>query len=84
MTDCWYCGKKAHRESKYWTNNVDLDRAKPENQQRLHYVGDSRHARKDPMFVMKDKANSMEASTSKQKEVWYINSGASNHMTNHG
>ena len=32
---------------------------------------------------MKYKANSMAVSTSKPKEVWYVDSGASNHMTNH-
>ena len=36
-----------------------------------------------PAFVMKHKANSMAVSTSKPKEVWYMDSGASNHMTNH-
>ena len=34
-------------------------------------------------FVMKHKANSMKASTSKPNQVWYVNSGSSNHMTNH-
>ena len=32
---------------------------------------------------MKHKANSMKASTSKLNEVWYVDSGASNHMTSH-
>ena len=32
---------------------------------------------------MKHHTNSMEASNSKQEEVWYIDSGAFNHMTNH-
>ena len=32
---------------------------------------------------MKHKANSMAANTSKLKEVWYVDSKASNHMTNH-
>ena len=32
---------------------------------------------------MKHKANSMKKSTSKPNEVWYIDSGASNHMMSH-
>ena len=36
-----------------------------------------------PTFIMKHKANSMAASTSKSSKVWYVDSGASNHMTNH-
>ena len=33
--------------------------------------------------MMKHHANSMEASTSKQEEVWYIDLGVPNHMMNH-
>ena len=32
---------------------------------------------------MKHKANSMKTSTLKPNEVWYVDSGASNHMTSH-
>ena len=32
---------------------------------------------------MKHKVNRMDASNVKPKEVWYVHSGASNHMTNH-
>ena len=35
------------------------------------------------MFVMKHHANSMEASTLTQGGVWFVDSGAFNHMTNH-
>ena len=37
----------------------------------------------DPMFIMKYDTNSMEASTSTQEKVWFVDSGASNHITNH-
>ena len=33
--------------------------------------------------MMKHNANSMQASTSKEKEVWYVDLCASNHMMNH-
>mgnify|MGYP007109628935 FL=1 len=36
-----------------------------------------------PTFVMRHKANSMKASSSKPNEVWYVDSGASNHMKSH-
>ena len=32
---------------------------------------------------MKHKANSMVVNTSKSSEVWYVDSGASNHMKSH-
>ena len=32
---------------------------------------------------MKHKSNSMAINTSKQSEVWYVDSGALNHMTSH-
>jgi hypothetical protein len=39
------------------------------------------------MFMMKHRANSMSASTSnsalKPEDVWFVDSGASNHMTSH-
>ena len=36
-----------------------------------------------PTFVMKHKANPIAVNTSKSNEVWYVDSGASNHMTSH-
>ena len=42
---------------------------------------------RDGMFMMKHRANSMSASTSTSalnpKDVWFVDSGASNHMTSH-
>ena len=34
-----------------------------------------------PAFVMKRKANSMVVNMSNSNEVWYVDSGVSNHMT---
>ena len=36
-----------------------------------------------PTFVMKHKSNSMKMSISKPNEVWYVDSGAPNHLMNH-
>ena len=36
-----------------------------------------------PAFVIKHKANSMVVNTSKSNEVWFVDSGASKHMTSH-
>mgnify|MGYP000025794056 CR=1 FL=1 len=38
---------------------------------------------KESAFVMKLKAKEMKKTTSQSHEVWYVNFGASNHMTSH-
>ena len=38
---------------------------------------------KGPMFVMRHRANSMITSVSQPDDVWFVDSGASNHMTSH-
>ena len=88
--ECWYCGKKGHKESECWKKRVDTDKsgsskAKHGNQQRSHYAEGFEGAKYGlgPAFVMKHKANSMLVNTSKHNEVWYVDSRASNHMTSH-
>ena len=51
----------------------------------MHYVEGSEGAenKSGPTFIMKHMANSMKACTSKLNEVWYVDSGASSHMTSH-
>ena len=51
----------------------------------MHYVESSEGAGNGtgPTFVMKHKDNLMVVITSKPNEVWYGDSGASNHMTSH-
>ena len=90
MTDCWYCGQKGHRESECWKKKADSDRSgsgrtEQENQQQSHYVEGLEGAenRSGPTLVMKHKVNLMVVNTSKLNEVWYVDSGASNHMTSH-
>ena len=92
-TECWYYGKKGHRESECWKKHADLDKfgsdkTSRENRQSSHYVGGSEGSGtgktgKGPTFVMKHKANSMKKTTSKLEEVSYVDSGASNQMTSH-
>ena len=55
------------------------------NRQRLHYVEGFEAAGNGsgPTVVIKHKENSMKARTSKLNEVWYVDSGASHHMTSH-
>ena len=50
-----------------------------------HYVECSEGAENglEPTFVMKHKENSMRENTSKLNKVWFVYSGASNHMTSH-
>ena len=49
----------------------------------MHYAEGTVAAGMGLAFVMKYKANSMKVSTSNPNEVWYVDSGVSNHMTNH-
>ena len=53
------------------------------NQQRSFYVENSGRVGNDLAFVIKHKVNSMDASTLKPKEVCYVDSDTSNHMTNY-
>jgi hypothetical protein len=78
LTTCWYCGRKGHCEEDYWKKANDST-----NQQRSNYTNNAGQEEKELVLFMKHCANSMEASTSKLKEVWYVDSGTCNHMTNH-
>ena len=74
-TECWYCGKKGHRESECWKKCVDLDK-----------YGSNKFGegnREERKREAKHKANSMKKTTSKSEEVWYIDPKSSNHMISH-
>ena len=57
------------------------------SRQLANYVTNSDHDDHGGMFVMRHRENSMLASTSMSasspEDVWFINSGASNHMASH-
>ena len=83
VVECWYCGKKGHKESECWKKKANSDKVDSETRQRWHYAKGSGCAVTSPAFVMKHKANQIGVGTLKSKEVWYVDFGASNHMTNH-
>ena len=55
--------------------------------QLVNYASNSDYDDHGRMFIMRHKANSMTASnptnTSNSEDVWFVDSGASNHMTSH-
>ena len=91
IAECGYYGKKGHKESECWKKRVDSERTgsgngsghtDKGNQQRSHYAEGSGKAGKGSSFVTRHEANSMKQTTPRSDEVWYIYSGASNHMMN--
>ena len=86
----WYSGKEVHKESECWKKRVDSEktgsgsgRIEQGNRERLHYAKGFERVGKGPAFVMRHEAYSMKKTTPKSEEVWYVHSGASNHMTSH-
>ena len=77
-TQCWYYGKKGHKESECWKKRANLDnsgsksgRSEQENRQQSHYAEGSEgpKTRKGSSFVMKHMMNSMKKTTSQSNEV---------------
>ena len=62
-----------------------LIRTKPDRagKTRIDVIDCSEEVGSGPALIMKHKANRMVASDLKPEEVRYVDSGASNHMTNH-
>ena len=65
IAECWYCGKKGHRESECWKKRTDSERTGSRNgsghtdkgnRQRSHYAEDTG---KGSVFVMRHEANPM-------------------------
>ena len=76
---CWTCGKLDHFERDCpWKEQGN-------RKQQGNYASSSNQHDPERMFVMQHMINSMSASVSTGAEnVWYVDSGASNHMTGHG
>ena len=90
VVECWYCGKKGHKESECWKKCTDSEKTRSGSgqtdkgtRQRSHYVEGSGKVEKGSTFVTRHEANSMKTTTPKSDKVWYVYSGASNHMTSH-
>jgi hypothetical protein len=88
--DCWYYGKKGHWESECWKKRAEPGRTvsgtgqtNRRNRQQLHYAEGSKKAARASAFVMRHGANSVKRNVPSSDEVWYLDSGASNHMTRH-
>ena len=76
--------RRASADSK--KSRVGSGRTKQGNRQRSYYTegsGGSGKVGKWLAFVMRHEANSMKKTTPTLDEVWYVDFGASNHMTSH-
>ena len=87
-TNCWYYGRKGYKESERWKKRADSERSgsslgDADRHHKSHFTEGLGRAKTGPALVMKHKTNHMGVCTSKPEEVWYVDFGASNHMTNH-
>jgi hypothetical protein len=78
-SNCFYCGKPGHMAKNCYQREHDARNGKLQqgNNASTSNQGD------EQLFVMQHMANSMIGGVS-DNNVWYVDSGASNHMTNHG
>ena len=74
IAECWYCGKKGHKESECWKKGADSERTisgsgfgsgqtEKGNRERSHYAEGSGKAGKGSAFVTRHEANSMKKIT---------------------
>ncbi|WP_139158356.1 DDE-type integrase/transposase/recombinase, partial [Enterobacter cloacae complex sp. GF14B] len=78
---CWTCGERGHM-----SRDCPKGKASRKREQG-NYASTSRDAddsKNERMFVMQHVMNTMTAENSTQDDVWYVDSGASNHMTSRG
>ena len=80
--ECGYCGKVGHREEEC---RKKMRESASTSRQLTNYAINSDYDDYGGLFVMKHRANSMAAYTSTSasgpEDVWFVDSGASNHMT---
>jgi len=78
-SNCYYYEKLGHMAKNYHQREHDAQNGKL---QQRNYASTSNQG-DGQLFVMQHMANSMVGSVS-NNNVWYVDSGASNHMINHG
>ena len=80
--DCWYCGKPGHMQAQCYKRQNDIRNGKL---QQGNYASSSKNEDdKERLFVMQHVVNAVSENGVKDDCVWYVDSGASNHMTSHG
>ena len=81
---CGYCGKFDHYEAKCRKKKSESAFT---SRQLTNFASNSDYDDCGGMFVMQSRADSMTTSnptnTSNTKDVWFVDLGASNHMTSH-
>ena len=77
---CWYCGKPDHTQAECYKKQNDEKRGK---RQQNNYASTTEDFDKDGAFVMQHETPAMTECSQKCNEdfIWYVDSGASNHMT---
>ena len=84
---CNYCGKIRHREEECRNRRSELA---SKSRQLTNYAANAEYTDYGGLFVMRHRANSLmasnstnSASTSNSKHGWFVDSGASHHITSH-
>ena len=77
--ECWYCGKKGHKDSECWKKRADSEKTgsgsgqtDKGNRQLSHYAEGSEKVGKGATFMTRHEANSMKKTNPKSDEVWYV------------
>ena len=80
---CYYCGKPGHVQADCYKKQNDIKNGKL---QQSNYASSSKNNEdSERLFVMQHVINSVSDDVVKcGNDVWYVDSGASNHMTSHG
>ena len=82
--ECWNCGEKGHMSKECPKKRANKGKGK---KQHNNYASSSRNNDDDyseQLFVMQHMVNAMTADVHASEDVWYVDSGASNHMTSRG
>jgi hypothetical protein len=79
---CWYCEKPGHTQFECYKKQNDEKRGK---RQQNNYASTSEECDKDGAFVVQHETTAMAKCSQRCNEevMWYVDSGASNHMTGH-